>query len=88
MRDTSAARLVRKMALILGWPVSPVIVWPKHVPSSCVIAYFHSNWDLPIAREIDRRKACLMRTHDDWSKPLGSQHIAWTNPLRDLNQKR
>lgn len=84
MRDISAARLVRKIQLVTGWTASPAIVWPKTVPASCVIAYFHSNWDMIIACEFANRRWCLMRTHADWAKRLGTQYVDWKNSPRIL----
>ena len=84
MRDITAARLVRKLQLVTGWTASPAIVWPKTVPSSCVIAYFHSNWDMIIACEFANRRWCLMRTHEDWARRLGTQYVAWKTPPRTL----
>jgi len=84
MRDITSARLVRKLQRVTGWTASPVIVWPKIVPSSCIIAFFHSNWDLIIARELANRRACLIRTHEFWARRLGTQYVAWKTPLRTL----
>ena len=84
MRDIAAARLVRKLQLVTGWTASPAIVWPKTVPSSCVIAFFHSNWDMTIACEFANRRWCLVRTHEGWARRLGTQYVAWKNPLRTL----
>jgi len=83
-RDIAATRLVRKIQLVTGWTASPAIVWPKTVPASCVIAYFHSNWDMIIACEFDKRRWCLMRTHEDWAKRLGTQYVDWKNSPRTL----
>jgi hypothetical protein len=72
----AAARLIRHLhRATLGTP-SPVVVWPKAMPSSCVIGFFHSRWDRVIARELVRRPYCLIRTGPGWARRLGRQHTA------------
>ncbi|MFT5400530.1 MAG: hypothetical protein ACI8XW_003338 [Gammaproteobacteria bacterium] len=84
MLDITSARLVRKIQLLTGWTASPVIVWPKSIPPSCVIAYFYSNWDVIIACEFANRGGCLVRTSEHWARRLGTQYVAGKTPLRTL----
>ncbi len=74
--DISAARLVRRLQRATGWTASPAIVWPTTVPSSCVVAFFHSTWDLVLAREFANRRCCFVRTHEHWARRLGTQYVA------------
>ena len=73
----AAARLARRVQRATGGRPSPAVVWPKTIPSSCVIAFFHSAWDLVIAREVASRQYCLVRAGSDWAEDLGRQHVAW-----------
>ena len=83
--DICAARLVRKVQLITGWTASPAIIWPEKVPSSCVIAFFHSNWDMIIANEFARRDWCFISTHEGWARRLDTQYVSRKNvQLRHL----
>lgn len=84
VRDINTVRLVRKLLNFTGWAASPAIVWPETVPSSCVIAFFHSNWDKFMARENANRRCCLIRAQKKQKKRLGTQFVALEKPLRRL----
>jgi lauroyl/myristoyl acyltransferase len=55
------------------------------MPASCVIAFFHTTWDVAIARELRDRQYCLIRAGPNWAVDLGGQLVAWdTAGLRAL----
>jgi hypothetical protein len=73
----AVARLVRRMQRTTGCRPAPVVSWPGTIPSSCVIAFFHSPWDLVIAREMRDGHSCLVRAQPNWAEDLGDQYVAW-----------
>ncbi|HJR70332.1 MAG TPA: hypothetical protein VKA43_09860 [Gammaproteobacteria bacterium] len=75
-RAIAAGRLVRRAQRTTGRTPSPVVVWPAGMPSSCVIAYFHTTWDVVIAREVRDRRYCLIRSGPRRAEDLGQQHVA------------
>jgi hypothetical protein len=84
----AAARLIRHLHRATFGTPAPVVVWPKAMPSSCVIGFFHSRWDRVIAREVVRRQYCLIRTGPGWARRLGKQHTACSVAgLRSLVQR-
>lgn len=84
----AAARLIRHLHRATFGTPAPVVVWPKAMPSSCVIGFFHSRWDRVIARELVRRQYCLIRTGPGWARHLGRQHTACSVAgLRSLVQR-
>jgi hypothetical protein len=72
----AAGRLVRR-ALRTGCTPSPAVIWPSGIPPSCVVAFFHTPWDLVIAAEARAREYCLVRAGANWSRDLGQQHVRW-----------
>jgi lauroyl/myristoyl acyltransferase len=42
-----------------------------------VIAFFHTTWELAIARELRARRHTFVRAGADWGRDLGGQHVAW-----------
>ena len=72
----AAGRLIRHVRRATRGTPSPVMAWPKAMPSSCVIGFFHSRWDRVIARELVSRQYCLIRTGPGWARRLGKQHVA------------
>jgi hypothetical protein len=73
--EIAGARLVRRVHRRTGCRPSPVVVWPQAIPSSCVIAFFHSTWDLVIARQLRSRHYCLVRTGPAWARDLGQERV-------------
>ena len=71
----AAARLLRRALRVTGCNPAPVVFWPKNVPSSCVVAFFHSPWDPVIVRELRDRRACLIRAGTNWAGELGKQYV-------------
>lgn len=81
----ATARLVRRMQRIPGSILSAPVVWSDTIPSSCVIAFFHSPWDRLIVREVVERRYCLVRAGREWAETLGKQYVAWNRAgLRSL----
>jgi hypothetical protein len=72
----AASRLVRRAQRTTRYTPSPVVVWPEAMPSSCVIAYFHTTWDVVIARAVADREYCLIRSGPRRAQDLGRQHVA------------
>lgn len=72
----AAARLIRHLHRATCGTPSPIVAWPKAMPSSCVIGFFHSRWDRIIAREFVARQYCLIRAGPGWARRLGRQHVA------------
>jgi hypothetical protein len=71
----AASRLVRHAHRTAGYAPSPVVVWPERMPSSCVIAYFHTTWDPVIARAVRDRRYCFIRSGPRRAEDLGEQHV-------------
>jgi Bacterial lipid A biosynthesis acyltransferase len=85
MYAVEVVRFIRRTLRITGLRPAPAVLWPRTMPSSCVIAFFHSPWDLVIARELRERHVCLVRAGRHWAEHLGGQHVAWdTGGLRSL----
>jgi hypothetical protein len=73
----ATGRLVRRVLRTTGCRPSPAVVLPAEVPAGCVIAFFHTAWDLAIARELRERQCCLIRAGPSWAADLGRQYLAW-----------
>jgi hypothetical protein len=73
----AVVRLVRRMQRTTACRLAPVVLWPKTIPPSCVIAFFHSAWDLVMAQEMCHRHGCLVRAGSNWTDDLGDQYVAW-----------
>ncbi len=81
----ATGRLVRRVQRRTRGALSPVVVWPETLPSICVLAFFHSPWDLVMARESAHRQYCLVRASPLWAESLGQQRVNWDRPgLRSL----